>query len=90
MDKDADTMVATATVTSDDRGPEKLLSVYVLRIDDVISASKPKDMPKPSGSPGGGSGDGMGGDMTYNKMLDSSFLFWQGDMKIGEASRNGF
>jgi hypothetical protein len=47
-------------------------------------------MPKPSGGPGGGSGDGMGGDMTYNKMLDSSFLFWQGDMKIGEASRNGF
>jgi len=30
----------------------------ILRIDDVISASKPKDMPKPSG--GGG---GMGGDM---------------------------
>jgi chaperonin GroEL (HSP60 family) len=32
----------------------------ILRIDDVIAASKPKDMPKPSGSPGGG---GMGGDM---------------------------
>jgi thermosome len=30
----------------------------ILRIDDVISASKPKDMPKPSGS-----GGGMGGDM---------------------------
>jgi hypothetical protein len=28
MDKDADTMVATTTVTSDDWGPEKLLSVY--------------------------------------------------------------
>jgi hypothetical protein len=47
-------------------------------------------MPKPSGGPGGGSGDGMGGDMTCNKMLNSSFLFWQGDMKIGEASGNGF
>jgi archaeal chaperonin len=33
----------------------------ILRIDDVIAASKPKDMPKPSGSPGGGGG--MGGDM---------------------------
>jgi archaeal chaperonin len=31
----------------------------ILRIDDVISASKPKDMPKPSGGPSGG----MGGDM---------------------------
>jgi hypothetical protein len=28
MDKDTDTMVATATVTSDDWGPEKVLSVY--------------------------------------------------------------
>jgi 4-amino-4-deoxy-L-arabinose transferase-like glycosyltransferase len=27
---------------------------------------------------------------TCNKMLNSSFLFWQGHMKIGEARRNGF
>ena len=32
----------------------------ILRIDDVIAASKPKDMPKPGGGPGGG---GMGSDM---------------------------
>jgi thermosome len=31
----------------------------ILRIDDVIAASKPKDMPKPGG-PGGGMGGGMG------------------------------
>lgn len=33
----------------------------ILRIDDVIAASKPKDMPKPGGGPGGGGG--MGSDM---------------------------
>lgn len=33
----------------------------ILRIDDVIAASKPKDMPKPGGGPG--SGGGMGSDM---------------------------
>jgi len=32
----------------------------ILRIDDVIAASKPKDMPKPGGSGGGGMGGGMG------------------------------
>jgi hypothetical protein len=31
----------------------------ILRIDDVIAASKPKDMPKPGGY-GGGMGSGMG------------------------------
>src|ERR671923_2706170 len=33
----------------------------ILRIDDVIAASKPQDMPKPGGGPGGGGG--MGSDM---------------------------
>ena len=32
----------------------------ILRIDDVIAASKPKDMPKPGGYGGGGMGSGMG------------------------------
>jgi thermosome len=32
----------------------------ILRIDDVIAASKPKDMPKPGGGHGGGMGGGMG------------------------------
>ncbi len=32
----------------------------ILRIDDVIAASKPKDMPKPSGHGGGMGGGGMG------------------------------
>jgi hypothetical protein len=41
----------------------KFWASTILRIDDVISASKPKDMPKPRGGPGGGSGGDMGGDM---------------------------
>ncbi|MEP0825123.1 MAG: thermosome subunit, partial [Nitrososphaera sp.] len=32
----------------------------ILRIDDVIAASKPKDMPKPGGGSAGGMGGGMG------------------------------
>ncbi len=32
----------------------------ILRIDDLIAASKPKDMPKPSGGHGSGMGGGMG------------------------------
>jgi thermosome len=35
----------------------------ILRIDDVIAASKPKDMPKPGGGPGGGGGIGSDMDM---------------------------
>ena len=35
----------------------------ILRIDDVIAASKPKDMPRPPGGPGGPGGDMSGMDM---------------------------
>ncbi|MEP0825798.1 MAG: thermosome subunit, partial [Nitrososphaera sp.] len=35
----------------------------ILRIDDVIAASKPKDMPKPGGGAGGMGGGGGMGDM---------------------------
>jgi hypothetical protein len=61
MDKDADTMVATATVTNDDWGPEKVLSVYDPAHRRRHIGIKAQGHAQAQWWPGGGGG--MGGDM---------------------------